>query len=310
MVDPLVSIIIPVYNGRDVVVDAIRSVLSQTYRNIEVVIVDDASTDSTADLVRRTFTDDRLQLIEHSTNQGAAIARNTAIEHARGSVLAFLDADDIAIPERIATQVVYLRNHEDIGAVGSAVTLFGGGDGVIRPMVDYRDVAASTIFSCEFLMPTLTVRRDLLEGLGTLFRKDYGPNCDWELFGRMVRAFRVANQPEAIVYYRRWPYQMTNRIIDTLDCPATALRAELLEWVGIPHERQDLAAHISMAPCYWPLEIEAGPVSTARAEAWIKQVRKANNQYGKLNALSLERILRECSNVFRERLEATAQVAS
>ena len=89
----LVSIIVPAYNAEKYVADAIESVLRQTYPYFELIIVDDASTDRTAEVVQ-SFSDQRIKLIRHTSNKGPGAARNTAIETAKGKWIAFLDADD------------------------------------------------------------------------------------------------------------------------------------------------------------------------------------------------------------------------
>ena len=93
MLSDLVSIIIPAYNTEKQIADTLASVLKQTYSNFEVIVVDDASRDRTVDVVR-SFTDKRIRLICHSTNQGPGAARNRAIEAAKGKWIALLDADD------------------------------------------------------------------------------------------------------------------------------------------------------------------------------------------------------------------------
>ncbi|MBE3591911.1 glycosyltransferase [Thermoanaerobacter sp. RKWS2] len=96
----LVSVIVPAYNAEKYIGEAIKSVLSQTYPYFELIIVDDASTDSSVEVVR-SFNDDRIRLIQHDKNRGPGAARNTAIEAAKGEWMAILDADDQWLPERL-----------------------------------------------------------------------------------------------------------------------------------------------------------------------------------------------------------------
>lgn len=276
---PRVSVVIPVFNGEEVIADAVGSMLTQSVQDIEVIVVDDASTDRTVQVMRSTFTDDRLCLVEHGRNLGAALARNTGLERARGEYIAFLDADDISLPNRLEAQIRYLVANPRIGAVGSSVELFGETTGAIDLLCSPEEVAASTMFSCEFLMPAMMFRRGALDALGMLFRPQYSANCDWELVARLVRSTGVANLPERLVKYRRWPSQMTARIVDTVDCPATLLRSEMLEWFGIPVKEQDLAAHIVAAPCYWPMEVQLDkPVTKTRVLQWLYKVLRRNGR--------------------------------
>ena len=303
---PLVSVIIPVYNGESVVVAAIESMLNQTVEDIKIIVVDDASKDNTVSMIRETFNDHRIRIIEHLTNRGAAAARNTGILSSQKSeFIAFLDADDISLAHRVEAQLNYLDQNKTVGGVGSAVTLFGEENGSIEPLCSPEDVAASTMFTCEFLMPTMTFRNSAFKKLnGDWFRPEYGPNCDWELVARMVmNGILIGNLPEHLVRYRRWPQQMTARIVDTVDCPATRLRSEMLDWFGIQeHHHQDMSSHIMVSPCYWPIERRPNKQFTIeKGERWLKLLRDFNEHIAancwadrKLEPDSIRKTLNRC----------------
>jgi len=113
---PLVSAIIPAYNSGTALIEAVESVLAQTYPNIEIIVVDDGSSDDTEAAMKQYH--DRLTYIRQP-NRGSAAARNRGIENARGELLAFLDADDTWRPEKIQLQVDYLQAHPEIGILCS-----------------------------------------------------------------------------------------------------------------------------------------------------------------------------------------------
>ncbi|HOW51573.1 MAG TPA: glycosyltransferase family 2 protein [bacterium] len=114
----LVSVIIPTYNRATMVIEAIESVLAQTYRNIEVIVVDDGSVDDTEILVAR-ITDERLRYLK-IPHAGRSVARNHGIRHARGEYIAFLDSDDLFLPDKISKQVEVLRGQSIVGLVCSS----------------------------------------------------------------------------------------------------------------------------------------------------------------------------------------------
>jgi glycosyltransferase involved in cell wall biosynthesis len=107
---PLVSIIIPVYNGEKYLAEAIESVLVQTYRPVEIIVIDDGSTDESANIAK-SFKDVRYS---HQTNQGVSVARNVGLENARGEFIAFLDADDIWMFNKLYTQINYLLKNPHV----------------------------------------------------------------------------------------------------------------------------------------------------------------------------------------------------
>src|SRR5512132_248706 len=100
---PLVSVIVPAYNAGSTIAEAVESALAQTYRPLEVVVVDDGSTDDTAEVVAERF-EDRVHIIS-APHRGRGAARNTGLATARGAYIQFLDADDVLAPAKIATQV-------------------------------------------------------------------------------------------------------------------------------------------------------------------------------------------------------------
>lgn len=111
---PLVSVVIPVYNNEETIEDTLKSILSQDYKNIEVIIVNDGSTDGTNDVLDQ-YRD--IVKIINQTNAGSAVARTQGIKNAAGKYIAFIDADDLWVPWKISTQVRYLEQHTDIGMV-------------------------------------------------------------------------------------------------------------------------------------------------------------------------------------------------
>lgn len=107
----LVSIVMPAHNCERFVEEAIRSVATQTYGNWELIVVDDCSTDKTVEIVNK-YVSDRVKLIRMDQNRGAAIARNTGVTEARGEYLAFIDADDLWLPEKLERQVKFMQEKD------------------------------------------------------------------------------------------------------------------------------------------------------------------------------------------------------
>ena len=116
---PRVTVFIPVYNAQAYIAEAIESVLAQTYSDFELLVIDDGSTDETASVICTFMYDPRIRVVSHIRNLGQPHTRNYGLELASGEYIAFLDADDRCVPERIERQVTYLDTHTDIDGVGS-----------------------------------------------------------------------------------------------------------------------------------------------------------------------------------------------
>ncbi|TMI85021.1 MAG: glycosyltransferase family 2 protein [Bacillati bacterium ANGP1] len=198
---PLVSIIVPAFNAERFVARALRSALGQAYPNLEIIVVDDGSTDRTAEIVR-SFSDPRIRLVVQA-NRGQAAARNHGIRLSAGKYVTFLDADDAYLPAKVERQVAFLEATPGFqGAFCDAAhfysrdprTLLGRRRG--RGSGDFfRDLLHGSMINPN----TLMLAGDLVRN-GFLFREDrYYPE-EWELCLRLARAgVRVGHQDEALV---------------------------------------------------------------------------------------------------------------
>ena len=114
-VNPLVSLIIPAYNAEEYIVECLESLFAQSYKNIEIMIIDDGSKDKTAEIIGKYG--DRIHYFYHNTSGGPAAPRNVGIAHSQGEYLCFFDSDDIMAPDCISRQVDFLQRHPDVGMV-------------------------------------------------------------------------------------------------------------------------------------------------------------------------------------------------
>lgn len=167
MRDLLVSVIIPAYGQGQFLADAIQSVLNQTYPNFEVIVVNDASPDDSA-AITRSFEDPRVILLEHDINKGLSAARNTALRVAKGELIAFLDADDMFLPQKLASHVDYYAMHPRVEATYNARYELHYSSTKIRTL--YRPPATvglrDFVLGFPFAPSDLVLRRDCLERVG------------------------------------------------------------------------------------------------------------------------------------------------
>jgi glycosyltransferase involved in cell wall biosynthesis len=167
--DPTVSIVIPTFNRAALLSESITSVLTQSYSNFEMIVVDDGSTDSTADVVN-SFSDRRLIFLRQE-NKGRSAARNRAIALARGRYIAFLDSDDIYLEDKLERQIDYMESHCDVGMTyTSALCIDGRGD--LLPHKYEATVSGKIHEDIAFFipvtitLPTVMVRREVFDTVG------------------------------------------------------------------------------------------------------------------------------------------------
>ncbi|MEC2076093.1 glycosyltransferase family 2 protein [Metabacillus fastidiosus] len=184
---PLVSIITPSYNSTRFIPDTINSVMAQTYENWEMLIVDDCSKDESRQLIRSFIEqDERIKLIELTENSGAAVARNTAIKAAKGKYIAFLDSDDLWVPEKLEKQIAFMEENDYAFTYTEYELMDVDGNLLNRTInvpsqINYKGLLRNTIIGCltvvvnrektgPFEMPNIRTRQDFALWLSILKR--------------------------------------------------------------------------------------------------------------------------------------------
>ncbi len=202
---PAVSAIVTTYNRAHMVTGAIKSVFDQTYKDFELIIVDDGSTDDTQTALQKYA--DRATII-HQQNQGLSGARNTAIAAASGKYVAFLDDDDLWLPERLARQVPLLEDSPDIALVFSDADLINEDGRITGRWSDFISVqpmiCLETLFMYNYI-PVLTtlVRRTAFEDVG-LFDPVMKKCEDYDMWLRILQKYRAVYHPAQLAQYRIW----------------------------------------------------------------------------------------------------------
>lgn len=192
---PLVSVIIPVYNGARHLRAALESVFAQTYRPIEVIVVDDGSVDDSGDIAQ-SFPEVRYS---KQANQGVAAARNNGIAAARGEFYAFLDQDDLWKPEKLKLQIDYLQSHPEIGYTLTQQQFFLEPGAALPPWFR-KDLLA--VVHTGWVLGTLVVRRTVFEKIGN-FATGYSAANDSDWFFRAKAAeIQMAVVPELLLLKR------------------------------------------------------------------------------------------------------------
>ena len=200
---PLISVIMGVYNGAATLEQAVLSVLEQTYRNLELIICDDASTDGTWEQLQIwAQRDSRIRLVRNTRNQGAGGARNRCLEQARGSYIALMDADDVSMPTRLEKQVEALRNGPGLSFVGTKGQFFTEQPGDLQKC--YWFVAEpgkeDFLMTLPFVHASLMFRAEVLRELGGYSGKRYVKRSeDYDLLMRAyARGFQGINLPNPL----------------------------------------------------------------------------------------------------------------
>lgn len=200
---PLVSVIMSVYNRIDFLNEAIESILNQTYKNIELIIVIE-KTEKTSEIekyIKNNFKDKRIKLILNSKRLGFPASLNVAINNSKGKYIARMDDDDISLPKRIEKEVAFLENNEDISIVGTFMKMFMYSDELCTAPTLDEDIKAHLLTNNPLFHPTVMFRKYDIEKNNLFYSENYITE-DYELWTRAATKIKFANLDEVLLKYR------------------------------------------------------------------------------------------------------------
>ena len=215
MPEPLVTVLMSVFNGEDFLGQAIDGILGQSFGEFQFLIVDDGSRDTTpailADYAKR---DPRITLILNEKNAGLTVSLNRGLARATGRFLARQDADDVALPNRLAKQVAFFRSHPGVGLLGGHCLYVDGdgkglGDGK-APCTD-TEIRWQSLFINPFFHTTVMFRREIVGGDLVRYDESLANSQDYELWVRMLAQTRAFNLGDPLALVRRHGRQVTVR---------------------------------------------------------------------------------------------------
>lgn len=267
-----VSVIMPVYNKAPFVREAIDSVLNGSFQDFEIVCVDDASTDSSV-AVLSGIRDVRVRVVELERNLGPAGAANRCLDEARGEYVVRLDADDLAVPDRLAKQVAYMDAHTDVVASGGHLQLFGARDRLWKFPLEHDDCMANLLFGVPVSQGASIMRRSVIEQHGLRYDPTW-PRVgeDWLFWLRVSRIGRFGNLDEAMTLYRRGEQNISHGRDKTEDF--ADLTRRVFDFFGIPLNGTQL-----------DLQLMAGKIFRRAPDAeMVKALRRWLDELGTVNA--------------------------
>lgn len=194
----LISVVMSVYNGAEYIEETIDSILTQEYKEIEFIIIDDASTDNTLEKIKK-YTDKRIVLVKNKENRKLAYNLNEGIRMAKGKYVARIDADDICMPKRFVTQIAYLEKHLEVMIVGGYAQLFGDSNYILKYPLTYQKIKVGLLFENCMCHPAVTFRNKK-----EIFYYDvsFKASQDYELWSRLIWQIQFINIPQVMIKYR------------------------------------------------------------------------------------------------------------
>lgn len=230
---PILSVIMSVFNGERYVKDTINSVLNQSFRDFEFIVINDGSTDKAPDIMKK-FDDKRLKIIDQK-NRGLTKSLNTAIKMSKGKYIGRIDCGDIALKEKFEKQVRFLEEKEVCG-VGTWANLIddeGKKIGELRYPTEHERIKKVILRYNPFVHPSMVFSRKLFDDIG-LYDETFRYSQDYDLALRAVGKFRIVNLPELLLNYRISEEAISSRRMKHQEFYALKARLKALSQYGYP----------------------------------------------------------------------------
>jgi glycosyltransferase involved in cell wall biosynthesis len=279
---PLVTVLLAVSNGERYLRIALESALRQTLRGLELLVVDDGSTDSTP-AVLDSIEDARLRVLRNEERRGLAASLNRGLDEARARYVARLDADDVAMPRRLERQLARMASSPRVAVVGCAALELDGTGKPGRMHAMPSGTAAvrwAALFSSPFFHPSVLVDREVLDAHGLRYDVEYLESEDYDLWTRLLEYADGDNEPDPLLLYRVHPDQASRarRGIQRDFQRRVALREIERVAPELGPERAELAWHVGAAEPVEPERLDdAAAAFVALLDAFERAVRSSPN---------------------------------
>lgn len=286
---PVITVLMPVHNGAAFVRESIESILRQTYVDFEILIINDGSTDTTPEILAAlAAADTRVRVAGGMERLGFSGALNHGLELARGEFIARMDADDIALPDRLQVQFNFFRAHPDVGLCGGRVESFGQRTGGFhRPPLTADETLCYALFDNPFAHPTVMFRRELFAHQKLRFDPTFCPADDYELWSRCLRIFPCINLDRVVLRYRVHSQSLTQAEWGDMDRHAARVAARELAALGLAPDAETVRFHrnLGRGRCF-PIRRRE---ELLRGERWLQTLLDANRQAAHYPDTTLQR---------------------
>ncbi|OQX11378.1 MAG: hypothetical protein BWK76_19220 [Desulfobulbaceae bacterium A2] len=269
---PEVTVLMPLYNGCRYVRYAIVSIIGQSYSNFEFIIIDDGSRDESVQIVR-SFTDNRIVLLQNQTNMGVAATLNQGLDRARGRYIARMDADDISLPDRLALQVRFMENNSQLGISGTGIYCFGIG----LPNKQHKpnspeEISAFSLFENPLSHMSAIMRREMLDQHALRYNPLFSRCEDYELWSRAKKYFPLANIDNVLVRVRQHRASATLGNWSVMTEQTQEIQLRLLQELGINPTAEELGLHHEVGRGYRQRAISR----LEEGEQWLLRLQRHN----------------------------------
>jgi glycosyltransferase involved in cell wall biosynthesis len=271
---PRVTVLMPVYNAAPHLLEAVNSILTGSFADLELLAIDDGSTDESLEILR-SIADPRLRVVRNSGNQGVIATLNRGLDLAEGDFVARMDADDISMPDRLARQVAFMEANPEIGLSGTWARTFGARPArIIRLPLSSIEIDTQLFAFNALCHPTVILRRNLFAEHDLRYATDARHGEDLDLWMRASNYFGLANLRVVGLRYRMHAGQVTKRFeVEQLETLAKLQRRQLLPLVSDATE-EEIKLHLKAVDVRRQLTHD----ELIAIGAWLKRLEDSNSR--------------------------------
>jgi glycosyltransferase involved in cell wall biosynthesis len=276
---PCISVIMSVYNAEKYVGDCIRSILGQTFAYFEFIIINDASTDKSPEIIK-SFKDKRIRLLNN--RERCYPTRNKGLRVAKGKYICIMDADDISMPHRFERQVLFMDENPEFGLAGSGYRVLGRDQDLFRES-DYEKIKVQLMRNNCFIHPSVIVRHDMLKKHSLRYIRKYYYSSDYDFIARAARYFPVTNIPEVLMYYRVHEGQVTIQFRQKQAELADEISLEQVKYLGLDPNEDEAGLHIAL--------LHGRQIDYSDKDKlfeWLEKIKAANREVNFYSEVELE----------------------
>jgi len=271
---PRISVIMPVYNNAPFLNEAIRSILSQSYRDIEFLIIDDCSTDASLEIIL-SYQDERVRVVQNNSKLGIACSLNKGLDLARGEYIARMDGDDISRASRFERQLSCFDANSNIGICGSWVRFFWNNRSFIGSYPIEPDcIKAYMLFSNPLAHPSVMIRVSLLNKFNLRYDENIVAAQDFEFWRRCADCFDIINLPDVLLDYRIHGKGLTARKRSISRKQLLAILSDSLLELDLDVSLEDLLFHAEVGNGSGMFTIN----EIIAAEEWLNNLIRVNRE--------------------------------
>lgn len=286
----LVSVVMSVYNAEVYLSEAIESILTQTYKSFEFIIINDGSTDKSLEIIEKYAEKDNRIVLINRENRGLPYSLNEGILLAKGKYIARMDADDISLPIRLEKQVSFMENNPEIGVCGTAVLNFDTGSSWILSSTD-KMLKSELLFATVFAHPTVMMNKVLLLENQLLYNETFLQSQDFELWTRLADYTKFANLKIPLLRYRILEDSITrqaNRKIEERYKRIKSIFEKSLKKLSIENTEEENRLHFNLSV---NSRIKENNIDFSVLKNYFQKIIEANKQKKMFDDTALLKVL-------------------